>query len=342
MAGQRSHGTADGDAGSTHEIDRHEFERGEIERGRARSRRAARTGLALWISALVVGTALFHAIGDGHLSAPPLAPSGWSAWAAGRDPLIATFAVLRLLVLALSWYLVGVTSIGVLARVLRAASLIRLADALTLPALRRVLQGALGVSLATAMVVSSVPAPDRAARERSTVTLPAGAEATVTPHGATVPMTLAALGDEDRITLEHVESGRPMPLELLERARERAEAAEREATSEATPDDTADRGGLDPQAPDRQAPAREAAPAGGGDGHVVVTGDSFWTIAQEALAERSGQTPTDAETATYWRQLVEANRDRLVDRDNPDLIFPGQRLVVPSSAPAGPDGTGEG
>lgn len=59
--------------------------------------------------------------------------------------------------------------------------------------------------------------------------------------------------------------------------------------------------------------------------HVVVAGESFWTIAEQVVAERALQVPV----ASYWRLLVEANRDRLVDRTDPDLIHPGQELVLP-------------
>jgi nucleoid-associated protein YgaU len=31
----------------------------------------------------------------------------------------------------------------------------------------------------------------------------------------------------------------------------------------------------------------------------------------------------------YWRRLIDANRDRLVDPGNPDLLLPGQELVLP-------------
>jgi hypothetical protein len=66
------------------------------------------------------------------------------------------------------------------------------------------------------------------------------------------------------------------------------------------------------------------------DDWVVEFGDSFWSIAEEAVAERTTRRrPTEAEVAAYWRRLVDANRDRLVDARNPDLLLPGQRLVVP-------------
>ena len=58
-------------------------------------------------------------------------------------------------------------------------------------------------------------------------------------------------------------------------------------------------------------------------------GESFWSIAEELLAERLGRPPTDAEVDPTWRRLVAANLDRLVTGD-PDLLFPGQELLLPS------------
>ena len=118
-----------------------------------------RSGLLLgWCAALVVGTALFHSLGSGVLAAPPVSPSGWSEWAAGREPTVVGIALLRLVTLGLCWYLVGVTTVGLVARLLRAARLIRIADALTVPWVRRLLQQGLGIALATAMVTSAAGA----------------------------------------------------------------------------------------------------------------------------------------------------------------------------------------
>ena len=60
-------------------------------------------------------------------------------------------------------------------------------------------------------------------------------------------------------------------------------------------------------------------------------GDSFWTIAEETVADaRAGAAPSEAEVTAYWRRLVDANRDRLAAPANPDLLLPGQRLVLPA------------
>ncbi|MGH8884814.1 MAG: hypothetical protein ACRDYX_06510 [Egibacteraceae bacterium] len=112
--------------------------------------------LLAWVAALGAAIGLLLLMGRGGLSTPSvLAPSAWPAWAAGRDPLEVAFAVLRLVGLAAAWYLLGATTIGVLARLLRWGRLIDAADILTVPSVRRLLQTALGLGLATAAVTGT-------------------------------------------------------------------------------------------------------------------------------------------------------------------------------------------
>ena len=49
--------------------------------------------------------------------------------------------------------------------------------------------------------------------------------------------------------------------------------------------------------------------------HVVEPGDSLWTISATAYGD-----------GNRWPRIYEANRDEILD---PDLIYPGQRLVLP-------------
>ena len=63
---------------------------------------------------------------------------------------------------------------------------------------------------------------------------------------------------------------------------------------------------------------------------MVGVGDSFWSLAVEAVAERHGRPPADREVVGYWRRLVAANRAVLVDPANPDLLYPGQKLTLPT------------
>ncbi len=66
---------------------------------------------------------------------------------------------------------------------------------------------------------------------------------------------------------------------------------------------------------------------------TVAQGDSFWRIADEHLQDSWEREVTESEVATYWKQLIEANSERLVDPGNPDLLFPGQVLTLPEVPP---------
>ncbi len=90
----------------------------------------------------------------------------------------------------------------------------------------------------------------------------------------------------------------------------------------------------EPSQPAEPAPPAEPEPtprtrhqAGRERRHVVVAGDSLWSIAERALLEATGAAPTAADVAAYWPVLHAANRD-LVGPE-PDLIRPGQRLRIP-------------
>jgi hypothetical protein len=66
-----------------------------------------------------------------------------------------------------------------------------------------------------------------------------------------------------------------------------------------------------------------------GNTWVVGPGDSFWSIAEDVLASDGDSPPGERDVGRYWRRLIDANRDRLVDAGNPDLLLPGQELVLP-------------
>jgi hypothetical protein len=62
---------------------------------------------------------------------------------------------------------------------------------------------------------------------------------------------------------------------------------------------------------------------------TVSAGDSFWSIAEETLVDQGHQDPSETDIATYWRTLISANEDRLIEPSNPDLILPGQEFTLP-------------
>ncbi len=91
-----------------------------------------------------------------------------------------------------------------------------------------------------------------------------------------------------------------------------------------------------PAADSSEANASMDAPAGprSGDEGVssawtVESGDHLWSIASRALGDRLDREPSADEVLPYWQRLIDANRDRLVDPSNPDLILAGQVFVLP-------------
>jgi hypothetical protein len=330
--------------------------------------------LLLWSGSLAAGLLLFHGIGDGPLAAPPPDPGSWAAWIAERDALVATAAFLRLAVLAVTWYLVGATVVGLVARLARSVRAVRLADALTVPALRRLLQTSVGLSLATGVVLAALPTGVAAAAAPRAV----GASGFDAPHDrapAVVAGSEAARGVRDE---------GPPPLQLLRQRSVATSALDLEvvplasATDPPTPPplrrlDVA--GGATEARPDAQGDATEPREAVADDPslpiprpspapvgrevvlrhlgptssptagqrqledpadphaeHVVVAGESLWTIAHDVVTRELGRPPTDAEVARYWLDLVEVQRPLLADPDDPDLIFPGERVRLPATS----------
>jgi hypothetical protein len=57
---------------------------------------------------------------------------------------------------------------------------------------------------------------------------------------------------------------------------------------------------------------------------VVRAGDNLWAISARSLPDDS------TEIAPYWRRIVAANAPTLRSRD-PNMIFPGERIVLPAN-----------
>lgn len=65
---------------------------------------------------------------------------------------------------------------------------------------------------------------------------------------------------------------------------------------------------------------------------VVRPGDHMWQLAEQRLALVRGRAVTDSEIAPYWLKVVGTNLSKIRSGD-PDLIFPGEVLVLPAIDP---------
>lgn len=141
---------------------------------RAWRRLSGPIGLAVALGAAAIA---LHLAGTGSLASPPLAhPERWPAWLDGRDPVVAAFALLRVVAVGALWYLTIVTAAGILLRVGGTVRMVALADLITIAPIRRVLAGTVGLGLAATGVLA-VAAP--AARLRVAVAAEASPTTTI-------------------------------------------------------------------------------------------------------------------------------------------------------------------
>jgi len=277
--------------------------------------------MAWWIAVVAAGELLLFGLGSGALAGPHLSePGTWMDWLVARRTDVAFLALVRLGALWAGAYLLAVLAVGTAARALRWRPLIRLGDLVTPPSLRRLLDRAMGMATAGSVVVASLAgaAP------------PAGAEGherpPVTAEGP--PVTLRGLAGPRPERAPTTTTTIPTPPALAPSV----EAATPPTTVPLPPPEVppAPRPAPTPApAPMGEAEAPPTPPAPAGDTWTVRSGDNFWVIARHVLADAWGRPPSDREIDPYWRALVEANRSRLADADNPDLLLPGQALAVP-------------
>ena len=86
---------------------------------------------------------------------------------------------------------------------------------------------------------------------------------------------------------------------------------------------------VEPAAPRSGGPASAAAEGNGLATLVVERGDNFWSIAEDRLEGDLGREVGDPEVLPYWGEVVAANRARYAELVDPDLIYPGQAVVLP-------------
>lgn len=252
---------------------------------------ARRLGGLAWIGLLIATVVVLDRLGTGRLSPPPVLDRGdLRRWLDGRDAVTVSFALVRLVALVLTVYLLAVSAIGLLARATRMPALVRAADLTTVPAVRRLLGAVAGVSLsatAATLVVADV--------------VPADRPATVDDGGRV----------DTRVVIERLPDGRETVLRRL-------------------PDDGSDDGTSTLRVDDGTEDEDDGPPGDRYAARwTIEPGDHLWHVAETTLTAGWGRTPTDAEIVPYWRTLIETNRGSLIDPANPDLVRPGQTFALP-------------
>jgi hypothetical protein len=237
-------------------------------------------------------------------------------WLRDGDAATVVVALLRCIALAGAAWLLGSTLLYLVASVSRVPAAVRAVRWSTLPAVRRAVDAACAVSVATSVVLAPAAAGAAGAARASDPPsvslvrdghgggigrLPADAAPPTTTPIAPVPPTAV--------------STRPGAGSGAGASGEAEAGGEAEASGEAEAEAGA---GAEAQA---QAEAEV----------TIGAGDNLWLVAARHLAATGGRAVADvadAEVAPYWVRVCETNRPHLASGD-PNLVFPGERVVLP-------------
>jgi LysM domain len=261
--------------------------------------------LLAWTAALALGLRALHALGAGTLGVPLFSGEDLSAWLDRTPPAVMAVAIVRLAALAAGWYLAVCTLTLALTRPFGRTRVASAAARATPAIIRRLVAGGGGLGLAAGTLVGALP---------STVVAPAPLAAR--PVAASI---VGAIQDPTPPTATMTRGPRDMPRAVMTRL-----PAEDTPTAVMTRLPATDAPPASRSPPARATLDTAAVPPS----WTVEAGDSFWSIAAETVAP-TGNASNDRRVIGYWRRLVEANRGRLLDPGNPDLLVPGQELVLP-------------
>lgn len=291
--------------------------------------------LTAWTALLLVLGRISVALGSGSLDVPLTSLHALRAWIDRASPADMAMALLRLAAITAIAYLLAATLLVVASRLLPVRGLAAFAQGVTPGAVRRLATGGGGLGLALGTVIGALPAPGptagpgpptvvASAADRPAATMtrlsdvpgaarPAAAGDPTTAGRATESVTMTRTTDPwpDTATMSREEP----PLAQHTVAADHSAAGSVQATPAG-------------YARDRPASAPDAQ-IRDDTSWAVEPGDSFWSIAEDVVTPPGGPVPSDRDIGRYWRRLVDANRSRLVDPANPDLLLPGQRLTLP-------------
>ncbi len=324
-------------------------------------------GLAMLLAA-AAGTAALVAAGwvEPALALPLGAPASIPSWWARVGPAVATFAGFRLVAMAVGTYLVAVLVLAGAARAAGRGHVQRWVTALVPRSLRGPVALLAGVCVAANSAggaglagATTVPFPTKARAFSSVTGLPSPSFA---PSPSLAPSSSPSGGQSAAGAVAGAPpsllgkvAGAPTPADRSESRGALQDAGPRLAPPPVlSPLGSAQRAAAEhqparPLATPRRRPGVGASRAAGATHHgepsaagppagapiaagvwVVQPGQSFWSIAEAVVGSTGGESAADlAAVASYWSRLIAANQHHLPVPGDPNLLFVGDRLVLP-------------
>lgn len=259
-------------------------------RREAPGRAAALVGTLVAILLPAAAVVTLHRLGSLDWLRIDLAdPTAWLS----RTPIEdAVASVLRYVALAGAYWLAGSSLLYLLARLSGATRLIDATALLTLPAVRRVTDR---------LVIGTLAA--------STFAVPGFVIAHQHLASADVPVTESVDPVAARLDAVSVEQPGSIDLDAF------VDAPVETSTRPPAPADTA------------MSAAFSGLTLDAGIEVVVTEGDHLWALAEQRISDALGRPAEDHEIAPYWRLVIDSNP--LLRSGNPDLIYPGEVVVLP-------------
>jgi nucleoid-associated protein YgaU len=163
--------------------------------------------LALSVALLAAALDALVQMGDGPLAPPPLSISGAVSWSNRTTAVVAAFALVRLIALALGGYLLVLAMVGGAVHTMRTRRGILLLDRATLPALRGALAvmglGTLGIVTAPVTFATPNPPVSSTAQIRpvapSTATIRPAPDAPPPPSAPVPPPAASSTDDQQHV-----------------------------------------------------------------------------------------------------------------------------------------------
>jgi hypothetical protein len=280
--------------------------------------RSIRTPLALAATATLALGALM-ALDGGVLAAPRAwSRDGWTELLAERGAAAAAMTLLRYVALATSAYLLLLCLVTVLVRTTR----LRWLDVALRFATPRILRPVLGI-----VTVATFAAP-HAAGATDVASTPPVMVLVGSSEARTVTSTTAA-PSRGAPTMRRVET--PPPTSVTTTIAPTTTTTTTTTTSVPSATSTTAIAVAITLPPMVSTPAAKASTPTPPATWTIRRGEHLWHVADAALTERLDRAPSTAEITGYWQKLIDANRGRLADPENPDLVFVGQELVLPAA-----------
>ncbi|HUP87200.1 MAG TPA: hypothetical protein VM143_16215 [Acidimicrobiales bacterium] len=161
--------------------------------------------LAGWCAFLVAALVVLEALGHGPLGTPPMHDLG--PWLEAFGPATAAFALLRVLLLALAWYLLAATAVSGTLRVIRADGLASAVERRAPVQVGRVVRAAMGLVAASVTITSAAAAAERASDDATSITMQRLPDDSPRANEGPPPVTMRRLADTTPVP----DTTEPMP-----------------------------------------------------------------------------------------------------------------------------------